>query len=83
VWFPDPEVSGTRLFSAHDTVESSGGNVTKKRSRHSRTKMLLNMRRKGGKHHGAVISHTTIHDDSPVSSCLVSSPNTASPYAKG
>ncbi|KDR08759.1 Telomere-associated protein RIF1 [Zootermopsis nevadensis] len=64
VWFPDPEVSGTRLFSTHDAVDSACTSMSKRRSPHSPTRMLLGRRRKARTQCAAVSIDTGIHDKS-------------------
>jgi hypothetical protein len=67
VWFPDPEVSDTLLFYAHDTVESAAGRMTGRQSPCSQTYMLPNNRRRRRRWHASFSSDTDVHDESHVS----------------
>jgi hypothetical protein len=67
VWFPDPEVSDTLLFYAHDTVESGAGRVTGGQSPCSQTDMLPNRRRRRRRWRASFSSDTDVHDESHVS----------------
>jgi hypothetical protein len=83
VWFPDPEVSGTKLFSAFDAVDGSCANINKQRSPRTLTKMLSGMRRKARRQRAAISSDTIIHDESSVSAFSSSMPSATSTCGEG
>jgi hypothetical protein len=81
VWFPDPEVSDTLLFSVHDTEESNAESMMKRHSPCSQTNILPNNRRRR-RWHASFGSDTNVHVERRVSTCSANL-NTAYACAKG
>ncbi|KAJ9590429.1 hypothetical protein L9F63_016516 [Diploptera punctata] len=83
VWFPDPEVSGTRVFTAYEEAES--GSVTRS---YARTKIMLGLKRRDkklrvSKLRSPILSAKKIVTPTNIVQCDTSSQSQSSPDLSG